>query len=619
MKRFIPLLLFVCLLMGGCSTESLPLEDSTVPTVTEATPAQPAGTYDPFSTLEEETNGAVKVYPLYLKEVTGIYPVSDGVLVFSNWEEGKTTVTRLVGETLFPEKSFTLNEELSIGSSNLALHGNGFSYYDPEETRTVIIDSALREMRSIDAPEGLLGNPLLSPDRSTLYYCTADSIRALDLESGISRVLKEVSYPQQNISAVLLNNTVLQVNIVDDDSQWRSLYLSTETGQILWEDSGEMVLTSSAAHYYGSFYAGSYSTLVFGTPDGEPRTLIPAQMDAECFFLTESCGAVTLSHTGDSQVILEYYDLDSGLREAALTIPTESDIHAVTEGEYGIVYFLYYDPAYDCQVLCRWDSSLMLTNDTSLYTGTHYTRENPDYDGLAACTVYAQELSEKYGIEILVYKDATAVQPVDYVLTPEYRVPVLQQELEQLDARLGNYPEGFLQTLAQRFDSIQICVVGSLTGSVETGSLDSAAGIQFWQDRTACIALATDLDTEYALYHELCHLIDTIVLNESIAYDQWDKLNPTDFAYDYDYISNANRDGSPYLQGDTRAFIDSYSMSFPKEDRARIMEYAMTEGNAYLFQSKAMQNKLRTLCEGIREAFGLEKSPETFLWEQYLY
>ena len=59
-------------------------------------------------------------------------------------------------------------------------------------------------------------------------------------------------------------------------------------------------------------------------------------------------------------------------------------------------------------------------------------------------------------------------------------------------------------------------------------------------------------------------------------------------------------------------------MSFPKEDRARILEYAMTEGNEHYFQSKTMQSKLRQLCIGIREGFGLKKSPDTFLWEQYL-
>ena len=31
-----------------------------------------------------------------------------------------------------------------------------------------------------------------------------------------------------------------------------------------------------------------------------------------------------------------------------------------------------------------------------------------------------------------------------------------------------------------------------------------------------------------------------------------------------------------------------------------------------------MQNKLKTLCQGIRKAFGLEKYQEPLIWEQYL-
>ena len=42
------------------------------------------------------------------------------------------------------------------------------------------------------------------------------------------------------------------------------------------------------------------------------------------------------------------------------------------------------------------------------------------------------------------------------------------------------------------------------------------------------------------------------------------------------------------------------------------------EGNAHYFQSEIMQNKLKTLCEGIRKAFGLEKYTAPLLWEQYL-
>jgi len=124
--------------------------------------------------------------------------------------------------------------------------------------------------------------------------------------------------------------------------------------------------------------------------------------------------------------------------------------------------------------------------------------------------------------------------------------------------------------------------------------------------------------SEKALYHELCHLIDTQVFSESNAYDEWDRLNPRDFEYDYDYLTNLERTSQEYLQDHCRSFIDMYSMSFPKEDRARIMEYAMTEGNEHLFRSPMLQAKLALLCIGIREAFQLENCEDPLPWEQYL-
>ena len=57
-------------------------------------------------------------------------------------------------------------------------------------------------------------------------------------------------------------------------------------------------------------------------------------------------------------------------------------------------------------------------------------------------------------------------------------------------------------------------------------------------------------------------------------------------------------------------------MSYPKEDRARIFEYAMLPGKESLFQTEVMQKKLQTVCTGLREAYDLEDSP--CLWEQYL-
>ena len=86
-------------------------------------------------------------------------------------------------------------------------------------------------------------------------------------------------------------------------------------------------------------------------------------------------------------------------------------------------------------------------------------------------------------------------------------------------------------------------------------------------------------------------------------------MNETDHLY---------RQDDPMLSGDKRAFADSFSMSYPIEDRAAVFRYAMSDGGAEVFASKTMQQKLETLCKAIRNACGWKKSEETFLWEQYL-
>ena len=120
------------------------------------------------------------------------------------------------------------------------------------------------------------------------------------------------------------------------------------------------------------------------------------------------------------------------------------------------------------------------------------------------------------------------------------------------------------------------------------------------------------------IHHELFHIFESRVFSTCKAYDNWHQLNPTGFSYDYNYTDYPAHSDSPLLRGENRAFIDSYSMTFPREDRARIMEYAMLPDRQDCLSSDIMQRKLRTLCIGLREAFDLVKYPEILPGEQYL-
>ena len=123
---------------------------------------------------------------------------------------------------------------------------------------------------------------------------------------------------------------------------------------------------------------------------------------------------------------------------------------------------------------------------------------------------------------------------------------------------------------------------------------------------------------ERNFYHELCRAMDTYVYAHTAQYDLWTTKNPEGYRYDGSYDVYETHEGSPYLEGENRAFIDAYSMTYAHEDRATVMEYAMLDGCEEYFQSEIMQHKLTVLCRAIRRAFGWRYYEGTFPWEQYL-
>lgn len=605
-------LLALCLLLCGCASEA-PTAETTLPS-DQTTPTMPVGLYDAESQLEAATQGALRVYPLNQSAVTGIRAMGDSLLLFSGVEE--TTLTLLTGEDLYITASVTLDFFLDSGDSSLRIGDRELSYYDPVRSQTVVLDGKLREVSHIAAPADLVGSPILSADRNTLYYCTSNAVRAWDLETGIRRCVKEMAYSQQAVTGLHADGTVLQCQVIDG-GQPRTLLLSTENGVQLSAMDEAMTLSTEGSRYYASFPTGSVQALLFGSGEASPQALTPADLTASCVFLEIPNAAITYFHPDSGELQLDYYDLSSGQRRSTLTLETAQSPTAIEDTIDGRIYLLIYDDVQDCHTILRWDVRRDL-QDSVKYTGTYYTASAPDYSGLARCRDYAARIGSQYGIEVLVWEDATAVQPWDYDFETEYLVPVLQQELEQLEQRLAQYPVSVLEDTASHFTSLKICIVRQLTGTAESGSLDTATGLQFFDGTDAYVVLAAGEYAEHALYHELFHVMETHIFNESIAFDQWNALNPSGFEYDYDYQANAQRDAGVYLRGENKAFIDTYSMSFPKEDRARIMEYAMLPGNQELFRSEILQNKLLTLCQGIREAYGLKKSEEVFVWEQYL-
>ena len=611
------LVLAALLILCGCTA---PPESATEPPMTEPIAVtEPVCLYDPSSVMQAQTKGAVKAYPLALSDADAIATMGSHVVLFSGSDA--TTLTVYSGKDLCPAAALTLPCRISPADGAVQVNTQGISYYDAQQRELVFLDTTLTEINRIPLPSEILGAPALSNNWESLYYCTADALRCVDLSTELDRLVKQMAYPSQTPTAVHCDGNVVSCDTTDADGIFRRLYISSRTGQLLYEDRGDVTLHTHGDAYFAQHKDGIYTELLTGNSEHGPTLLNPNSYNPEAFPLLSMGGAVTAATDSGGNTRLHYYDLASGRRTSILTLEgTENVRQMIPAADAGKVWFLRYDAQFGCDTLYLWELAKSPIPDPKNYLSTHYTAENPDYAGLAACRETADALSRRYGVQILLWTDATSYQPRDYTLIPEHQVRVIQENLNELEQFLAMYPERFLLRAAEKTSSgrIQICLVRSILGKEESAAAE-VTGLQYWDDNRntyLCLSVAHQSLSRNAS-HEMSHIIDSRVLTVCKAYDDWNSLNPPNFTYIGSYTDTTKN--TDWIQGEGRAFIDTYSMSYPREDRARIMEYAMEAKNAHYFESDTMQKKLLQLCRGIREAFGLKKSPEVFLWEQYLH
>lgn len=611
MKRSILPLILLCLLLCGCGEKDVQdhTHDDIIPAVQ---PTEPGGCYVPEHEIETQTGGAVRAYTID-PDSYAVKSMGADLLVFSGTDT--TVLSRRSGENLYLTATAVLDTFLDADDPALRVSEKGVVYFSYGTKELVILDDELAETARIELGEELVGTPVLSADRDHVYYCTAQGLRQLDLEEGISRLVKELAYPEQSVTGLLLEETVVSVQVCDQNGESFTLFCSAETGQTIYSGT-DLEVATDEDRYFATVSGDVLPVYVFGTEGATPRMMTPDSMDADGLFLEEQMRFMSVTPGEGTQLAL--YDLDPGKRIGELTIPGGlQDIEERSGTEQ--IYILAARSEEDAQWLYRWSPVTAEVADPNVYTSEYFHAGNPDVEGLARCRELADEIGQRHGVRILFAGDAVAEQPWDHRLVAQYQVPVIMQRLQALDVVLSGYPQGFLVAAAEGTgDVITICLVKDITGSPESGSLSSVEGLQFRSGSRMMIALTVETDLQKTLYHQMYYAIETRLLSSSNDCYQWDKLNPKKFAYDYDLERNAKRSTEQYLSGKNRYFVDTYSMFSPSADRATIMQYAMMPGNEEVFQSEYMQKKLKTLCTGIRESFGMKQSPDSFLWEQYL-
>ena len=594
MKRVFALLLML-LMLPGCT--AVPADQ---PFSTEGEdPAATTGPaiYAPTHPLEVDSEGAVRVYPL---EDGGdaVAVIGEYVLVFSG-----IVLRSYTGEHLNLVKELQLQTHELPGAADVQITAEAIGYYDEVEHSVVILNGALKKVTGVKLSDSIQGSLVLADTLDAVYYCTEDSIRVLNLKTGNSQMLRQQGYTAQMLVSGCFGGDILGCEVYNRDKQYLC-YINAETGELVGTGDSGITLYTGKEFYFTQVADGDTVDNLFGKIGQEPSSFRPARPEAKIIPGLEMGGVFTALET-EAGLELDYYDLQTGARTASITL----------NGVSGTVQGSWADGAKNClwlligKNLYRWDLTMTPTGDTAVYTGQRYTAEHPDTEGLAACQRNADAIGQKYGVEIRI---GNAPQGCSYELTDAYVTQSVEAALGAIDTALGRYHETLLQGIngVSGNGKITITLVRDIAGERKVA--------QYWSGKDACIVLELGDGLEGRLDNGIYHVMDTFLFNNTSDLDQWDERNPKGFRYDLNETDYLTRQDDSLLTGDSRAFVDSFSMSYPIEDRAAIFQYAMSPEGAEIFASETMQQKLETLCKAIRNACGWKKSEETFLWEQYL-
>ena len=610
MKRCLAWLLLAVLLLGGCGKDPGAAQPEQTEPATTPPPPPDFVIYQDAHSVEVLTQGAVGYYSIQGEGYYGLLPMEKGIVLLSGETETTLTYVCDASEPICNTLGGCLLKQDELWITDL-----GLCYYDAVTHTLVFLDQTLVESSRISLPEKLDSVPVLSANGQLVYYYEADTLRCLELRSGISRLLKESRYAKHQVKGLHFDDTVLECRVADAEGE-KTLLISTQTGETLFESATAVQLQSRGQEYFARWSEGEQELLLFGQRGQTIQRLTAEQTGTILPMfgsqLLVSCDADT---TGTDLIC---YDLEQGNLLSKIRLAGVSAPKGIAADEEGKLWFLAENLFTGEDALYGWNLSVNAQTQEGSFLSPYYTAESPDREGLKRCQEQAESLSQTYGVRVELWEDAISPLPKDYSVTSEYLVNVYERYLPILEKALSAFPKTVYKKLGKQSQNgkLTVSLVREIYGTNELGSLTLEQGAHFWSNGSSYLVLMMNDKLEQSFYHELFHAMDSYILTETKSYDDWRKLNPSGFSYDYSYITNEYRDPKDYLMPQNRAFIDLYSMSYPKEDRARIMEYAMMEGNEAYFTSKTMAKKLQTLCNGIRKAFKLDDGD--YLWEQYL-
>lgn len=467
------------------------------------------------------------------------------------------------------------------------------------------------------------GDSIFVNEAITKAYCISwgEGVVVMDLETGAESVLFPDAYDvmmgDMNENSVVFS----YVDAVTGFSQMAAVDLRTD--QIKKIDLGATLSSvSMSENLWTGSIMGEEGYLFFGTQSNPYK--FKTEHRAQFTRMLSNPTKLTLqSYNTDGSYSLNLYDEEGEfLSRAAINEygggPWTNPVWVEEANGY---FMLIADPQGEDQ-LFFWDLSVKVSGEDLALVDFYYQET---VDKVLPQEYYdrAEVLAEKHDVTIKIGEQCNT--EFGFANTEQvFDEGAVTKGLDVLETALGAYPENFFgQLYFGEYRKIEINLTGNLTYN---GGIDEYNPVAFVEYGEGVINIVLNvyvgaLDLEQTFYHETSHIIDGKLAhhakyNEDAVYsdEKWKKLNPDSFEY---YGSYGDLPEQYYDNAYTPYFIDFYSMSYSKEDRGRILEYAMM-GHTYAFDPEMFYGRLEKLkyySECIRDAFDTTGWPEQTKWE----